>query len=309
MTGSTGNKRPAVSVVMPVYNQQPFVEEAVRSILAQTLADFELVAIDDGSTDASLKILQRLASEDGRVRVYSQENKGRAATRNRGLELARGDLVAMMDPDDVSSSERLALQVAYMEAHPECVAVGAQFESVCMEGLPLFVSDLPLEHEQIEAQLLEDNGQALHQGVSLLRREVCIELGGYDQRYASGEDTDLFLRMALKGRLGNLPNVLLRYRQHPRNTFNIPGRPEYVRSLERMESAWRARGKALPTGYRHWSETIPEVTASQLMLRWGWNALRLGEAAIAKRYGARLLRQSPFDLETWRFLYCLVRGS
>lgn len=307
MGRSTENK-PIVSVVMPVYNQQPYVEEAVRSILVQTFTDFELVAIDDGSTDDSLQILQRLAGADARIRVYSQENRGRAATRNRGLELARADLVAMMDPDDVAMPERLALQMTYMEAHPECVALGGQFESVCMEGLPLFASDLPLEHVGIEARLLDDDGQALHQGVSILRRRVCLEAGGYDQRYASGEDTDLFLRMALKGRLANLPEVLLRYRQHPKNTFNTPGRPEYLRSLERMESAWRARGKILPPDYRHWSQTMPEVTAMQLMLRWGWNALRLGEAPIAKRYGIRLLRKNPLNMAAWRLLYCIARG-
>lgn len=308
MTGSVGANRPAVSVVIPVYNQQPYVEEAVRSILAQTFTDFELVAIDDGSTDASLQILQRLAVDDVRMRVYTQENRGRSATRNRGVELARADLVAMMDPDDISSPERLALQHAYMTAHPECVALGAQFESVCMEGLTLFDSDVPLDHDTIEARLLEDDGQALHQSVSMFRRAVCVDIGGYDIRYASGEDADLFLRMALKGKLANLSDVLLRYRQHPKSTFNTPGRPEYALSLERMQAAWIARGKTLPDGFHHWSQTIREVSGRQLMLRWGWNALRLGEKSVARRYVRKLLRQNPFHLETWRLLFCIVRG-
>lgn len=306
--GDSAARIPAVSVVMPVYNQEPYVELAVSSLLQQTFTDFELVVIDDGSTDASLKILERLAAADPRVRLFSQENRGRSATRNRGLELARADLVAMMDPDDISLPERLELQVAYMREHPECVALGAQFESVCMEGLPLHSSELPLDHDSIENLLLEDNGQTLHQSVCVLRRGVCIEVGGYDEQYPAGEDVDLFLRLALKGKLANLPQVLLKYRQHPKSTANIAGRPEYAMSRERIGRAWEARSKSLSADFKHWTETTPQLTERQLLLRWGWSAFMQNELSISKRYGMRLLRQNPFDLEVWRLMFCIMRG-
>lgn len=299
---------PAVSVVMPVYNQQPYVEAAIRSVLEQTFDDFELIIIDDGSTDASLLILQRLAASDGRIRIYTQENHGRAVTRNRGVNLARAELLAMLDPDDIAMPERLALQVEYMQAHPECVALGAQFDSVCMEGITLFTSNLPLDHLTIETYLLEDDGQALSQGVSMFRRSVCLTAGGYNEQYEAGEDTDLFLRMALKGELANLPQVLLQYRQHPKSSVNTEGLPEYVNYRERIEYAWQQRGKQLPADFQHWSQSVTEKNSEQLMLQWGWNALKRKEFTVAKRYVWRLLRLNIFNMQAWRLLFCILRG-
>lgn len=299
---------PTVSVVMPLYNQEPYVEAAVRSLLAQTFSDFELIIIDDGSTDASLTIVRRLASSDERIRVYNQKNFGRAITRNRGVKLARAELMAMLDPDDIAMPERLALQVEYMQEHPECVALGAQFESVCMKGIPLNVSSLPLDHASIEARLLEDDGQALTQGVSMMRRTVCLAAGSYNAQYAAGEDADLFLRMALKGQLANLPQTLLQYRQHPKSTVNTAGRPEYDDYRQRIERAWQQRGRQLPANFQHWSQSTEEMTPNQLMLRWGWNAFKRNEFTAAKYYVRMLLRLNLLDMQAWRLFYCILRG-
>src|SRR5437867_4347597 len=114
--------RPSISVVLPVYNCPHYVGEAIDSILAQSYADFELIVINDGSTDETPRVLERV--RDSRVRLYAQENRGLAATLNRGIELARGRYIARQDQDDASLPERLEKQVAFLDAHPNCALVG-----------------------------------------------------------------------------------------------------------------------------------------------------------------------------------------
>src|SRR5262245_14197402 len=114
---------PAISVLMPIYNAGRFLPAAVESVLAQTFADFELIAIDDGSRDGSSEVLAQLAARDPRIRVFAQENRGIVATLNRALELARAPLVARMDADDLSRPDRFAKQIAFLRQHPEVAAV------------------------------------------------------------------------------------------------------------------------------------------------------------------------------------------
>lgn len=121
---------PAVSVMMLVYNTRRYVEAAVRSILDQTWTDFELILIDDGSNDGSEEILRRLAAEDARIRLVSRENRGIVASRNEAVGLARGRFIAVMDSDDLSRPDRLARQVEYLDANPDCVLVCCQMSTL-----------------------------------------------------------------------------------------------------------------------------------------------------------------------------------
>ncbi|MFD1958687.1 glycosyltransferase family 2 protein [Novosphingobium panipatense] len=115
---------PRVSVLLPCYNGAAYLEEAVRSILLQTFADFELIVVDDGSTDATADILARMGRRDPRLRVVRQPNGGIVAALNTAIAHARGEYIARMDADDVSFPERFAFQVAWLDAHPATVLVG-----------------------------------------------------------------------------------------------------------------------------------------------------------------------------------------
>src|ERR1700726_1508117 len=117
---------PTISVLMPVYNAERYVAEAVESILSQTFADFEFIIIDDGSKDRSLAILEEYAARDPRIRLVSRPNTGIVKALNQGLALASGELVARMDADDIAMPERLAKQRDYLADHPECVMVGSR---------------------------------------------------------------------------------------------------------------------------------------------------------------------------------------
>lgn len=205
--------KPPVSVVMPVYNAERYVEEAVRSILWQTFADFELVAIDDGSTDSSGEILERLACYDPRIRVIRQENSGIATARNRASEVARGELLAIMDADDICLPERLGRQVSCMTARPHLALIGAGYEEIDSSGDPTGWRMVPpARDEEIKNGLTR--GCPIAQPTVMMRRDAFFAVGGYRAGFSQAEDYDLWLRLAERYRLANLPEPLVRYRVH-----------------------------------------------------------------------------------------------
>ena len=149
--GSRGRK-PQVTVFIPVYNRRAFIGPAIESMLAQTFEDFELLIVDDGSTDGGLEIMR--SYEDPRVRVVANErNQGIPKTRNRGLELARGEYIALLDSDDVSVPDRLARQVEFLDRNPLYAEVGAWSQAMDESGTPLrSVKIQPTHPEEVRAR-------------------------------------------------------------------------------------------------------------------------------------------------------------
>lgn len=300
-------KPPAVSVLMPVYNSGRYVEAAVRSILAQTFRDFELVIVDDGSDDTSPAVLEMLAREDRRIRLYQQPNQGLSRTRNRLVSLAESRLVAFMDSDDIATPERLEHQVAFLHQHPECVAVGSSVLLVCEEGIPIGVCELPLTHDQIEQGLLNADGGAICQSSIVMRRDAIVAVGGYNARYHIGEDLDLVLRLARHGRLANVPYVDLHYRQHLRSVMHTWSPEQGELFHEILVNAHMARGLDPPrTPPRYFSTPLPED--HELLVGWGWNALKHGQKLTATKYALRSLWRRPCTPEALRLIACILRG-
>src|SRR5438105_464155 len=129
---------PQVSIVMSVYNGQPFLEETVKSILSQTFTDYEFVIIDDSSVDDTWEVLTRYADHDQRLVLRRNErNMGVVLSLNRGLDLAKGKFIVRQDADDISLPQRIEKQVNYLEAHPECGLVGTDLQFVDINGVPL----------------------------------------------------------------------------------------------------------------------------------------------------------------------------
>ncbi len=204
---------PVVSVVMPVYNGERFLAEAVESVLGQTYANFELVAVDDASTDASGRILDRY--RDPRVRVLTNErNLGGAKSANRGITEARGVYVARLDQDDVSLPQRLEKQVEFLERHPEIALVGTWAEIIDEEGREIGHRRFATESNDLYRLLLKFCA-LVHSSV-MFRRAPVLAAGGYGTgalgRYC--RDYELWLRLSETVRLANLPEVLVKYRVH-----------------------------------------------------------------------------------------------
>src|SRR5205085_11515317 len=140
------------SILMPVYNAERYLHEAVQSILEQTITSFEFVIVNDGSTDHSLRILKGFEKKDGRIKLISRGNTGLVGALMDGLEACRGEFIARMDADDIAMPMRLEKQLDYMRAHPECVVVGCRVMGIDPYGCQLFISEHKLTHDQIDAE-------------------------------------------------------------------------------------------------------------------------------------------------------------
>lgn len=298
---------PAVSVILPVYNARRFVVEAMRSILDQTFTDFEFIVIDDGSTDDSFRIVKEAAAGDPRLRLVRQENQGVSAAANRGMELARGEFLARMDADDISLPTRLEKQVAFLRGHPDHVLVGSRVLFIDEAGLPLFeMPGLKFTHEEIDAGMLAVEWTILQPAV-MMRAAAVRKVGGYRRDLRIHEDHDLFLRLAEVGKVANLPEVLLKYRQHPVSAVSVYA-DEHVRAFESvLQDAWKRRRLpgSIPEVRPHPNDPLRDLKRKRL---WAWQSLKAGHLQTARKYAWAGLREAPFDLESWKVLYCALRG-
>ncbi len=203
---------PKVSVLLPVHNAAVYLTEAVESILGQTISDFELICIDDGSTDGSPAILQGFAAQDERVRLVRREHRGLIAALNEGLRIARAPLVARMDADDISLPERLELQYRRFQLDANLWVLGTAEERIDAAGQRRGRHPVVSGCDAV-AKALRENCIIRHPSV-MMRRDPIQEIGGYRPAYKHAEDYDLWLRVSEHGKLDNLDVVALRYRMH-----------------------------------------------------------------------------------------------
>lgn len=209
----TSSSAPRVSVLMPVYNGEPYVKEAVASILNQTFTDYEFIVVDDGSTDETWSILESYAV-DPRIRLIQNEiNLGLARSLNRALAMARGEYVARMDADDVSRPNRLATQVAFLDNHRSIGVVGSTVQIVDAGGSLGRVLSRPPTDALIRWSLCFQTPLA-HPSV-LMRKAVLDRVGGYNDALLANQDRDLWHRLSALTRFANLKVPLLLYRKHP----------------------------------------------------------------------------------------------
>lgn len=226
---------PRVSVVIPAYNHGAYVGAAIQSVLDQTLPHFELIIIDDGSSDNTEEVV--LGFSDDRIRYYSQENRGLSATLNRGVGLARGELFGFLPSDDLYEPEKLARQVALMDAHPEVGLVFTYQTLVDAAGAPLRHGhveawfNVPYEtKEEIFPALFERNFLA---APSVLIRMACFDrVGGFDESLTCAQDYDVWLRTLKYYDIRLLKAPLIRYRWHGANlTYRPTERTESERAI------------------------------------------------------------------------------
>lgn len=196
---------PLVSVIMPVYNAENFIMEAVKSILCQTLTDLELIIVDDGSTDNSLKLIQSYS--DCRIIIIRNEmNQGNYPARNKGLRLARGQYIAVMDADDVAHPERLAKQVDYLKKNKHVGVVGCW--PLLSNGRVL---KWPENHDLIKVLLLQCNCVP-HSSIMMRKKDIEVFHFYYDENYRYSSDYDLMTRVVNNMKIHIIPEMLLVYR-------------------------------------------------------------------------------------------------
>lgn len=227
---------PRISVIMPAYNAEKYIAEAIDSILGQTYSDFEFIIINDCSRDRTEEII--LSYDDPRiVYIMNEENLGVAATLNKGLALAKGEYIARMDADDISMPERFEKQVVYLEANEEIAVLGCgieRFSDNASLDTRRFASDADL----MAIDMFFACGLA-HPSV-MMRTSVIRELGGYDPEFNGLEDYELWCRVLENHKITTLPDILLRYRIHNSQITQNPSKRylTLLRALKTRQIQW-----------------------------------------------------------------------
>ncbi len=235
MSTAVSPRIPRVSVVIPAYNHARFLPEALDSVLAQTFRDFEVLVVDDGSTDATREVV---AAYGNRIRYVHQPNAGQAAARNRGIRETSGGLLAFLDADDSWFPEKLASQVAYLDTHPEVGVVFTRFLVTDAGGTPLYAYPPKFRYDRnaFEAMLLWPIGWM---NVAMVRR-ACFDLVGLlDDTIRWPTDWDLWLRVTQHFRMGFVSQPLAIYRQSEgslsqQQTRNPKAVAEFQRVLDKV---------------------------------------------------------------------------
>jgi len=251
-------KIPKISVILPVYNGEDYLAEAINSILAQTFTDFELIIIDDGSSDDSLSIIQQYQKEDVRIKILSRENRGLVYTLNELINLAKGFWVARMDQDDISLPNRIERQLQWL----------AETDAdICGTGIKLFDCNddrffhFPIGNDAIKMKLLFESPLA---HPTVIMKTNLVRSLKYDPAYEKCEDYDLWERAAQKNwKMTNVPEVLLLYRKHESQISTVSSSIQHKLSQDIRRRYWFFLTSSLSLN-QEGIEDILELTKSEV---------------------------------------------
>ena len=270
---------PRVTVLMSVHNGGRWLRAAMHSVLAQTWADFEFLILDDASTDDSVAQIE--AVHDERIRLIRlPENVGLTRSLNCGLHAARGEIIARQDSDDLSSPERLAKQIAFLDRHPEVAVVGAQARLIDAEGRSRGDRDLPLEPASIRWLSVLEN-PVIHTAATFRARIIRDELGGYDESFPCCQDYDLWARVLARRDVRNLPERLVQVREHGGSISATRGAEAAAmveRVVRRLAPEFSAEEIALAGAFRR--HLVPEEVPAFRELVARWDSVRSAPGAL-----------------------------
>ncbi|CAN1209207.1 Glycosyl transferase family 2 [Tumidithrix helvetica PCC 7403] len=204
-----------ISVVMPAYNASKFIDEAIKSILNQTLGDFELIIVDDGSTDNTVDIVKHYLKLDRRIRLIQNNHKGISHALNTGLKEAKYDWIARIDADDIALPERFEKQIKAANANPKVLVWGTYAYHISSTGKVLSLQQQgPISEEEFHRILNDGMIPFVIQPTVLLKKEILLKVGEYDERFTFAQDLDLLSRISDHGSILAIPEPLLLYRVH-----------------------------------------------------------------------------------------------
>ena len=256
------DSRPLVSVIIPAYNSGQYVSEAIESVFSQTYKGYEILVVDDGSTDDTRVRIEPYLE---RIRFFSQQNAGPSVARNCGILNARGLYIAFLDADDLWLPTKLAKQVAYLEENSNSILVYTDYNRTTNPGSSQESRLSAYEHKatgRVFYQLLREN--FIHTSSVLLRREAIAEVGMFESSLRGAEDLDLWLRLSGIGNFGMIDEGLMYCRRHSANVTGTLKFIRYkVRALQWLLARWASDSRAarqirLNLGETYWDLAYKE---------------------------------------------------
>ncbi|MEM6253483.1 MAG: glycosyltransferase [Cyanobacteria bacterium P01_D01_bin.156] len=281
---------PSISVVIPAYNAAKFLPEVIRSVLEQTYQDWELIVINDGSTDETTAVVEKYCQLDARIRLVNQENSGVSAARNLGVDLAKAELVAFLDSDDIWFKDKLSVHVNYMNIDQDIGVSFARVELMDFDGRTTgkFTNNIT---DNIQPQTFFYTNPTVTTSNIVLRKSIFKEIDGFDKKIHYSEDIDLLFRIALKKKwkIVGIDQVLVKYRSHDSGLSS---------KLEKMEDGWiDLMEKARKTAPHLVKEHYCAAHAAHLQY-WARQTLRL---KMSPSLGIHLINRALF--KSWKSLY------
>lgn len=276
---------------MPIYNAEKYLALSIGSIIEQTFTDWELICVNDGSRDTSSKLLHELAVSEPRLRLFEQENLGLVAALQNGIAQARGSFLARMDADDIAMPERFEKQVRFLNEHPEVAIVGGGAIEIDEDGDPLRLTSYPDNHDQLVHRLLHRETALIHPSV-MVRHEILRAAGGYRSKFQWVEDHDLWLRISKLGKLANLPDIVLAYRQHASSICWQRSNSQRELMNQLMIEAYAERGLQCPASCIIETSKVRSKAGSG---KWARMAARGGFSQTAIKHLRKMWQEpSPF---------------
>ena len=288
-------RTPAVTLVIPAFNAELHIAEALESARDQTLREFEVIVVDDGSTDATLREVERFAGELD-LTIVRQSNGGASAARNTGIARARGRYCAFLDADDAMLPERLAAQVELLDAEPDLGLVHTDLmtfdESGIIHKTRRVFSD-PCGGMVLDRLLLDN---FITTSTVMARKECLTEVGMFNVNRRISHDFELWLRMAARWKVGYIERPLVRYRYRPGSLSH--DKLETARdALGVLEAFWQEHPQ-----HRRDQPALYRNSLAEHLSTAGSAALRRGQRGTAVAYLTRSLRLDPWNLRSWKSL-------
>ncbi len=283
---------------MPVFNTAQFLRAAIESVLTQSFSNFEFIIADDGSTDDSLFILREYADRDQRVRVLPLSHGGIGAARNAAYAVMQGELIVVMDSDDVMMPGRIAAQVAHLDAHPEMSAVGSQWLYVDTDLTPIHIDCHPTDPEVTRTMTFAY--QSLHNPTVCMRRKAIEAGGGFDSKYLALDDAGFYARLALANQgMASLPSVFFKWRRNLNSVTHsqAKGQTAAADAVRRTAFAELSQNSPVEAGRiaQRILETFPAGT-------WFEDKVRLLNGSASRDYLLAALPRARGDLDALKRL-------
>ncbi|MEO1342193.1 MAG: glycosyltransferase [Cyanobacteria bacterium J06635_13] len=222
---------PLISVVIPAYNAAELIGETIESVIRQSFPDWELIVVDDGSTDNTVSVVEDFCTKDSRIRLISQPNSGVSIARNSGAEKAKGELISFLDSDDMWLEDKLIVHVDYMQRHPKAGISYALVEAISPEGCPSGkVANNHLSCE--DPHYLFYKNPTITPSNIVVRRKLFLKLGGFDESLVYTEDKEILFRLLCNSEftVEQIDKILVRYRVHGSSSSS---------HLSKIEKGWR----------------------------------------------------------------------